>query len=305
MCAPPDADGNCSFGTEVAFTAALWREVPVRIAHVNPAMPTTPGHPGIPWRELTGWYEGEQPLRRMDSAAPDPASLSIARQVSELIPDGATIQTGLGKVPDEVLRALSSHRHLRLHSGLIGDGALDLVRSGAMAAGPSALAGVAIGSRELYESLGHEHFQFRPVTVTHDPETLAAIAGLVTINSAVEVDLFGQAYAEASSRGFLSGPGGASDYARAARRSPGGLRIVALFASAKGTSRIVAPGRGHGPVSLSRFDIDLVVTEHGFADLRFKQPGARAIALIALAAPEHREALEIAWREIARQMEED
>jgi acyl-CoA hydrolase len=304
-CSPPDENGLCSFGTEVAFPAALWRDIPVRIAHINPAMPRTAGDPGIPFGELTGWYEGDQPLRTMASGQPDPVSQAIAAHAASLVPHGATLQTGLGKIPDAVLTALASHRDLRLHTGLIGDGVLSLIRAGALAPGPSALVGTAIGSQGLYDSLRDEHFQFRPVTITHDAATLGAIDRLVTINSAMEVDLFGQVFAESSSRGFQSGPGGASDYARAARRSEGGLRIVALPSSAKGTSRVVAPGQGHGPVSLSRFDVDCVITEHGIADLRLKSHSGRAMALIPIAAPEHREPLEIAWRDIARQIQED
>jgi acyl-CoA hydrolase len=299
MCSPPDADGNCSFGTEVAHIAALWREIPVRIAHINRAMPSTPGNLGIPLAEITAFYEADQPLRALATGEPDAATLTIARHVAAYVRDGATLQTGLGKIPDAVLRALTGHRDMRFHTGLIGDGALALVRSGAMASGPTALVGVAIGSEALYRGLDHEHFQFRPVTVTHDPATLAAIKRLVTINSAMDVDLFGQVYAEASARGFQSGPGGASDYARGARASLGGLRIVALPAAAGATSRIVAPGQGHGPVSLSRFDVDVVVTEHGSADLRGKTYNERASALIAIAAPDHREALDRAWHAVA------
>jgi acyl-CoA hydrolase len=304
MCSPPDAHGNCSFGAEVSFPAALWREIPVRIAHINPLMPRTPGDPGIPMREITAFYEGEQPLRTLPGGEPDAVSKVIAGHAASLVPDGATLQTGLGKLPDAVLAALSSHQRLRLHTGLVGDGVLALLGSGALAPGQSALVGVAIGSQPLYDALDHEHFQFRPSTVTHDPDILGAIDKLVTINSAMEVDLFGQAFAESSSRGFQSGPGGASDYARGARRSNGGLRIIALPSSTKTTSRIVAPGKGHGPVSLSRFDVDLVVTEHGVADLRFRTYQERAAALIAVAAPEHREALEIGWRETARTLQE-
>lgn len=299
MCSPPDADGLCSFGTEVAFIAALWPDIPVRIAHINPAMPRTPGDPGIPFAQLNAWFEGEQPLRAVPPPRLDAAAQAIAASIAEVVPNGATIQTGLGKIPDAVLMALASHRELRLHSGLIGDGALYLVRSGAMAPGPSATVGVAIGSAELYAGVTHEHFQFRPVTVTHDPETLAGIDRLVTINSAMEVDLFGQVYAESSAQGFQSGPGGANDFARGARASGSGLRIVALPATAGPSSRIVAPGVAHGPVSLSRFDFDMVVTEHGLADLRFKDHGQRVQALIGIAAPDHRDSLAAAWRAIA------
>lgn len=296
MCSPPDDEGRCSFGTEVAFIAALWREIPVRIAHVNPAMPRTPGDPGIPFAELTGFFEAEQPLLGQAPAQSDSVSEAIAHNVARLVADGATLQTGLGKVPDAVLRTLTNHRDLRLHTGLIGDGALALLQSGAMAAGRSAVVGTAIGSPELYAGLQDEHLAFHPVTVTHDPATLGAIDRLVTINSAMEVDLFGQAYAEASARGFQSGPGGASDYARGARRSTSGLRIIALPAAAGAVSRIIVPGKGHGPVSLSRFDVDCVVTEHGVADLRNRDYPARAAALVAVAGPEHRDTLAAAWR---------
>lgn len=296
MCSPPDEHGHCSFGVETAFIAALWREIPVRIGHINPLMPRTPGDPGIPFDQLTGWFEGAQPLRTMSTAS-DEASDAIAAHIASVIADGVTLQTGLGKIPDAVLRALHGHRHLRLHSGLIGDGALALAKSGAMAPGRSAVAGVAIGSANLYASLDDDHFTFQPVTVTHDPATLARIDRLVTINSAIEVDLYGQVHAEASSRGFMSGPGGASDYARGARLSNGGLRIIALPATAGALSRIVPAGSGHGPVSLSRFDVDIVVTEHGIADLRELDHEDRAQALIRIASPAHREELARSWRD--------
>ena len=302
MCSPPDESGNCSFGTEVSLIAALWREIPVRIAHINPAMPRTPGDPGIPFAQLTAFYEGPQALRGMGAGANDPISDLIASHVAALVPDAATLQTGLGKTPDAVLAALAGHRDLRIHTGLAGDGVLALARSGAMAPGASALIGVVIGSEALYAGLDDPHFQFRPVTVTHDPATLAGIERLITINSAMAVDLFGQVYAEASSRGFQSGPGGASDFARGARASKGGLRIIALPAAAGAASRIVAPGLGHGPVSLSRFDVDVIATEHGVADLRGRTYAERAAGLIAIAAPDHREALDRAWHAVAAQL---
>lgn len=303
MCAPPDANGRCSFGTEVAFIADLWREIPVRIAHINPSMPRTTGDPGIPFADLTAYLEADAPLLAAAPRKPDPVSVAIASHVAPFVTDGATLQTGLGKVPDAVMDALHDRRGLRLHTGLLGDGALRLVRSGAMASGPSAVVGVAIGSHELYRSLDHPAFQFRPVSVTHGADRLAAIGNLVAINSALEVDLFGQAYAELTPAGLMSGPGGASDFARGARPG-GGTRIVALPATAaKGRlSRIVAPGKGSGPVSLSRMDIDVVVTEHGAADLRGRGYEARAIALIGVAAPDHRARLAAEWSRAQRKL---
>jgi len=296
MVSPPDQDGYCSFGTQVDFIADLWRDIPVRIAHINPLMPATPGHRGIPFSEITAWTSSEQPLLKSADDPHDAVSSAIGRHVAAYIPDGATLQTGLGKIPGAVLRTLVNHRNLRLHSGLVGDPILDLIAAGAMAPGASATVGVAIGSERLYSELSNPVFNFQPVTVSHDPRALGSYRKLVTINSAIEVDLFGQVYAELTPRGFMSGPGGASDFARGARLADG-LRIVALPSdAARGrVSRIVPPGEGAGPVSLSRMDVDLIVTEHGSADLRELTYQDRAAALIAIAAPEHREALSSAW----------
>ena len=300
MCSPPDDNGQCSFGTEVAFIAELWRDIPVRIAHINPAMPRTPGNPGIPFAELTAYLEANQLLPGIAETAPDAVGEAIARHISPFVKSGATLQTGLGKIPDAVLRSLADRRDLKLHSGLIGDGVLALLDSGALHRPGAATVGVAIGSERLYAMLEHPAFQFRPVSVTHDPAVLSAIDDLVPINSAIQVDLFGQAYAELTPRGLMSGPGGASDFARGARGH--GVRIVALPARAAGNSvsRIVAPGAGSGPVSLGRMDIDIVVTEHGAADLRLLGHGARAEALIAIAAPDYRDALAGQWSDTAR-----
>lgn len=299
MCAPPDGEGRCSFGTEVAFIADLWRDIPLRIAHVNPSMPRTPGDAGIPFGELTAYLEADQPLLTSTAGKPDPVAEAIATHVAPFVTDGATLQTGLGKIPDAVMGALHGRRDLRIHTGLIGDGVMGLVRSGALAPGASAVVGVAIGSPDLYAALGHPALQFRPVSVTHGADQLARIENLVTLNSALEVDLFGQAYAELTPSGLMSGPGGASDFARGARPG-GGLRIIALPASAKSgqVSRIVAPGTAGGPVSLSRMDIDIVATEHGAADLRGLGYGARAQALIDIAAPDLRPGLAAAWSEV-------
>ncbi|GAC1581489.1 MAG: acetyl-CoA hydrolase/transferase C-terminal domain-containing protein [Sphingomicrobium sp.] len=295
MLSPPDAEGRCSFGTAVDFIADLWREIPVRIAHINPSMPATPGDPGIPIDELTAFIEGDQPLRSTADGGTDAVAEAIGHHIAGLVPDGATLQTGLGKVPGAVLRALKDHRRLRVHSGLIGDAVLDLVECGALVEGRAITAGVAIGSKRLYDAVDGRMFDFRPVSVTHGFDSIRAKPPFVTINSAIEVDLFGQAFAEATPRGFASGPGGASDFARGARAGDG-LRIIALPASGPhGTSRIVAPGASTGPVSLGRTEIDIVATEHGVADLRETSYAERAAKLIALADPAQREALVRQW----------
>jgi acyl-CoA hydrolase len=299
MCSPPDESGYCSFGTEVAFVAELWRDIPMRIAHINPQMPRTSGDPGIPFEALSAYIQCDEPLLAMARARPDPTGESIAARIAHFVADGATIQTGLGKIPDAVMRSLTSRRNLRVHTGLMGEGLLDLARSGALAGDNSAVVGVAIGDSEFYRKLDHPALQFRPVSVTHGPAVLAEIDNLVTINSAIEVDLLGQAFAELTPSGLMSGPGGASDFARGARYRSG-TRIVALKSIAGTYSRIVSPGAGAGPVSLGRMDIDVVVTEYGYADLRAKGYQQRAEALISVAAPEHRPALTGAWLEYSK-----
>jgi acyl-CoA hydrolase len=142
-------------------------------------------------------------------------------------------------------------------------------------------------------------FSFRPVSYTHSMTVLAQIPLLRTINSAIAVDLYGQVYAELTPRGLMSGPGGAGDFARGAKAA-GGVRIIALPAGADGgkISRIVVPGQGPGPVSLGRQDVDVIVTEHGAADLRGLSHAQRAAALIKVAPPSHREALAAGWQAV-------
>lgn len=297
MVTPPDEDGMCSFGPTVDFVAELWPRISVRLAHVNPLMPRTRGQATIPWSEITAFTQSPQVLLGAADGVSDAAAEAIAGHIAPLIGDGATLQTGLGKVPGAVFRALTGRRNLRVHSGLIGDAVVDLEEAGALAPGVAVTAGVAIGSERLYRAISGPAYRFVPVSVTHDPLTIGAIRDFVAINSATEVDLFGQAYAEVGPKGFMSGPGGATDFARGAKVS-GGLRIVALAATAaKGAiSRIVAPNAGAGPVSLSRMDVDMVVTEFGLADLQGRSHAERAAALIAIAAPDHRDRLTTEWR---------
>ncbi len=285
MLSPPDADGLCSFGTVTDFVADLWPRIPVIIAHINPLMPRTSGTPGIPFDRLTAVIEAPQDLLTSDPGL-DEVSGRIAAHAATLVPDGATVQAGIGRTPEAVLRGLTGKRELAIHSGLIGDSAVDLLASGALRRDRPITAGVAIGTRRLYEAVSGPEFRFCPPSFTHDISTHGMIECLVTINSAISVDLDGQVYAEATPKGVVSGPGGASDFAAGARGA--GLRVIVLPASTSRSSRIVAPGAGDGPVSLGRFDTDVVVTEHGIADLRFLGTEARRAAICAIAAPEYR-----------------
>ena len=291
MVSPPDTEGMCSLGPVTDFAADILSGCETVIGHVNPLMPATRGTPGIPHDRFAAVIEAPQELGTQDPGS-DPVAEAIARHAAALIPDGATLQAGIGRIPEAVLRGLTAKRDLAIHSGLIGDSTLHLLDAGALRADSPITAGVAIGTRALYDAVSRPAFGFYPPSVTHDLARLAAIRGLVTINSAIEVDLDGQVRAEATPKGPISGPGGASDFAAGAR-GDGGLRIIALPASAArgAVSRIVRVADACGPVSLGRFDTDVVVTEHGAADLRCLSPDARRAALIAIAAPEHRAAL--------------
>jgi acyl-CoA hydrolase len=296
MVAPPDEYGLCNFGPISDFLAELWPRIPLRIAHINPLMPRTRGPSGIPYSELSAVIEGEQRLLGFAEGAADLVAQTIAEHVAVFIPDGGTVQTGLGKIPTAVLRALTGHRGIRIHSGLIGDAVLDLADAGALASGCAVTGGVAIGSQRLYSAVSGPSFAFTPVSNTHGPRVVANIDRFVAVNSAIEVDLFGQVYAEMTTQGLASGPGGASDFARGAWCG-GGLRIIALPATAAGgnVSRIVGPNGGAGPVSLGRMDTDIIVTENGAADLRGLTHRDRANALIGIAAERHRTTLLNSW----------
>nr|WP_272490786.1 acetyl-CoA hydrolase/transferase C-terminal domain-containing protein [Mesobacterium pallidum] len=291
MLASPDADGLCSFGPVTDFIADIWQQVPVLIAQINPALPATRGTPGIPFDRLTAVVEAESPLPQQDPGT-DATAQAIAAHVARLIPDGATLQTGVGRIPEAVLRGLTGKRDLAIHSGLIGDSTLDLLEAGALRPEAPITAGVAIGTDRIYGAISRPEFAFRPPSHTHAIEVLARIDPLVTVNSAIEVDLAGNVHAEATPRGPVSGPGGASDFAAGARGASD-LRIIALPATAgkSRVSRIVPAGTGTGPVSLGRFDVDVVVTENGVADLRGKGPAERRAALIRIADPAHRNIL--------------
>jgi acyl-CoA hydrolase len=294
---PPDVNGICSFGPVMDFLAELWPKIPLRIAHVNPKMPRSFGYPGIPFSELTAIIEGDTELP-VSVAGTDAASDKIGALVAGLVPDGATVQAGLGRIPEAAFASLRHHRDLAIHSGLIGDAAVALLEAGALRAQTPVTTGVAVGTRRLYDAIGDERFRFQPASYTHSTRVLSQIDRFYAINSALEVDLLGQAFSELRPGGFISGPGGGSDFAAGARGG-GGLRIVALPATAGdgAIARIVGPGKTLGPMSLSRFDIDVVVTEFGVADLRGKSYDQRAEALMAVAAPRHQAGLAAAWRE--------
>ncbi|TCK26347.1 acetyl-CoA hydrolase/transferase family protein [Pseudonocardia endophytica] len=292
--APPGPDGVCSLGIGVDYVADALPHSGILIGEINTRMPAADA-PGIPLARFDATVETDRPLPQAPDRAPDPVDRAIARRVAELVSDGDTLQLGVGSLPGAVLQELTGHRDLGLHSGMIGDGVLPLLESGVLTGARKEIdpgrvvAGTAVGSRELYDRIPELPVSFRPASYTHAPGVLARFRRLVSVNSALQVDLQGQVGAESTGGRHIGGIGGQADFSGAAARS-GGLSIIALRSTtAGGTSTIVH--RLDGPVTTGRPDVDVVVTEHGVAWLRGAPSARRPARLAAVAAPGHRDAL--------------
>jgi acyl-CoA hydrolase len=299
---PPDADGRCSFGPVSDFPGLIWPRARRRLAFVNPRLPRAVRGPTIPFEAIDVAVEAAGPYIIGDDAPPSAELSVIADRIANLIPDGAAIQTGIGGAPAAAIGRLAGRRGLVVRSGMVTEGYRTLHRAGALDETADHVTGLALGSEDFMRWAA-ETFIFADATVTHGAAVLAATPRLFALNSALEVDLFGQANLEWRAGRLASGLGGAPDFAAAARRSAGGRAVLALPSSAKAGSvpRIVA--RLEVPtVSIPRDATDLVITEHGVADLRGTGLDARAEALIAIADPAHRASLAAAWASLRRAM---
>jgi acyl-CoA hydrolase len=299
---PPRNDRTCSVGIAADFSLIAWHNAAIRVAVINPAMPDIPGAPRIALDHATAVVECESTLVA-DTGAPKPPPAeitTIARLVAEQVPDGAVLQIGIGGAPGAIWDHLINHRNLVLDSGLISPGFLTLRDAGALNPAVRHRAGIAYGPTAFYNSLARDDCaEFAGVDTTHDACRLGRHDRFTAINSAMEVDLFGQINLEWIGNRAMSGVGGAPDFARAARRSEGGQFIIALPATARrGTVSRIMPRLATPTVSMARSDVDVIVTEYGTAHLRGLSVDQRAQALIALAAPEWRAELDGKWREL-------
>ncbi|GAA1365070.1 acetyl-CoA hydrolase/transferase C-terminal domain-containing protein [Arthrobacter rhombi] len=297
---PPDRNGRVSLGIGVDYCGDALQHTRTLVAEINHAMPFIEDGPTLSLSDFAATVEVDRPLATMPLRAPDEVDQAIAGHVAGLIEDGATLQVGVGTLPNAVLQALSGHRDLGFHSGMITDGVLDLIDSGAVTGArkeidPGAVVtGSALGSANLYRRLGEPAGQacqvsFRPASYTHDPRVLSRLGGLVAINSALEVDLAGQVGSERVAGRYLGAIGGQADFSRAASLT-GARSIIALRSTSRGASTI-RPVLDGGLVTTVRADVDVVVTEHGAAVLTGLTERARALALINIAAEEHRDEL--------------
>jgi 4-hydroxybutyrate CoA-transferase len=298
--APPDSAGQCSLGPSVEFNRVVLARARRIVAVVNSATPRVRGAPCVGLDAFSEVVECDDALPTYITSGVGGVATAIASHVAPFIDDGATLQIGLGKVPGAVLEALRDRRGLRFHSGMLSDGFIGLHESGALARDHAHITCSLVGSKEFYDwAADCPNLQLRGCEETHAPARLAALDQLVAINSALEVDLFGQCNLEFVGGRAVSGPGGAPDFAAAAKRSIDGVSIVALPSSGAGVSRIRARLEPGATASLPRTDVDVVVTEHGAADLRGRSVHERADALMAIATPAARGELEAAWRAMA------
>jgi len=304
---PPDAAGNHSFGLIHDFIGAAVRKARVVIAEVNECVPFTHGDAVLPAERIDCAVRVARTPVEVFPAQIGETDLAIARVVAGYVEDGAVIQVGIGAVPDAMLRLLQDRRDLGVHSGMIGDGLVDLVEAGIVTNARKpidvgvSITGALIGTKRLYE-FAHRNpkIGMRSSAYTHNAEVLSRLPRLVTINSAMEVDLTGQVNAEQSGDQYLGGTGGQVDYVRAGARSQGGRSIIALPATAKGGKRSRIAAALSGPVTTARSDVDVIATEFGAAELKGRTLAERARRLVAIAHPDFREELDRSAREIAR-----
>jgi acyl-CoA hydrolase len=295
---PVDENGNHSCGLISDYVQAAVAKARVVIAEINDQVPFTNGET-VPASKIHVAVHVSRAPVQVPAAKIGATDEAIARHAAKYFEDGSVIQTGVGAVPDAILRLLHDRKDLGVHSGMLGDGLVELVEAGVVTnarkeidAGVS-INGALIGTKRLYD-FAHRNPRIRmcATTYTHNAAVLAQLTKLMTINSALEVDLTGQVNAEQSGAAYMGGTGGQVDFVRAGSRSLGGHSIIALSATAKdgAVSRICV--NLSGPVTTARSDVDVIVTEFGAAELKGQTLAERTRRLIAIAHPDFREELD-------------
>lgn len=296
---PPDRHGYVSLGPTIEATLQAIQVAPITIAQINPQVPRVLGDAQIPVDSITYGVEVDETLNANPVQSPDALSLTIGRQVAALIPDRAVLQVGIGRIPDAVLSQLTHHRDLGIHSEMISDGVRLLAEQGVITGRykgtdvGSIVATFAMGSEALYQFMDdNPGVLMRPVDYTNDTSIIRRHPRMISINSAIEVDLTGQVAAESIGPRIVSGVGGQMDFVRGASLSPGGRSIIALPSRTRsGQPRIVADIHSGAAITTTRNHVQFVVTEYGVAELHGRTLAQRAHQLIAVAHPDDREEL--------------
>ncbi len=293
----PDVHGYVSLGVSVDIVRAAVDSARLIIAEVNPQMPRTLGDSTLHVRDLAAMVPVDRALPEAPPEALDDVCRAIGRNVAQLIPNGATLQMGIGRIPDAVLAALAHHSDLGVHTEMFSDGVMDLAIAGVINGrrktfnAGKIVTSFIIGSERLYRWV-HDNpaVEMRPTEFTNDPTRIARHERMVAINSAIAVDLTGQVAADTVRGRFFSGIGGQVDFIRGAARSPGGVPVIALPSTAKDgkVSRIQATFEEGTGVVTSRGDVHWVVTEYGAVNLWGRSIRQRTEALIGIAHPDFR-----------------
>lgn len=304
-CSLPNEEGLVSFGVSADLATAAVECADRVIAQINPQMPFSYGDPVISINDLAAAVMTDDPLVEVPTAVPTEAEKRIGEYIAELIPDGATLQIGVGGIPNAVISALRDHRHLGLHTEAMTDGVLPLLESGVIdnslkkVMPGKSVASLALGSRELYDYMdGNRDIIFKDVAWTNNPYIIAQNPRVVSINSCLEIDLTGQVCADSIGTKIFSGIGGQHDFVYGSQLSEGGLSFLAMLSTTgKGLNKIKPVLTEGAGVVTTRFQTNFVVTEYGAVDLRGKNVAQRAKLLISVAAPQFREELEKAAAE--------
>ncbi len=293
----PDSHGYCSYGVSTDIVKSAAESARVVIAEVNSQAPRTLGDCFIHVRDIDMLVPSDEPLFEARQGEPDDLAKQIARHIANLVEDGATLQLGIGTIPDAVLHYLGDFKNLGVHTEMFSDGIIPLVEQGVITNTEKTLhrgkivASFVMGSKKLYEFISNNpQVEFHPTEYTNDPFIVAQNDKMISINAAIEVDLTGQVCADSLGTLFYSGIGGQVDFVRGASRSKGGKPIIALPSTAAGDtySRIVPFLKQGAGVVTSRGDVHYVVTEYGAAYLHGKNIRERAMALIQVAHPKFR-----------------
>jgi acyl-CoA hydrolase len=303
---PPDRHGYFSLGGHADYVAGFAGEVPFFV-EVNPRVPRTFGENQLHVSQVVGWCESETPLVELPPVPASDADRRIAAFIAERVPDGSTLQVGVGAVPNAVLELLRNHRDLGIHTELFGEGFIDLVERGVITGTRKQthrnriIATTALGTRRMFAFL-HENpaIEFWPVDDTNDPGVVAREDGIISINATLEVDFLGQCASESLGSDYWSSSGGQPDFARGAVMARRGQSFIVLHSTTSDTavSRIVPRLHPGAAVTTFKNVVDKVVTEHGVAELRGRSIRERAGALIAIAHPDHRDELRAAGRRL-------
>jgi len=296
----PDKNGYCTLGVSCDISRAAVEKADIIIAEINPNMPRVLGDGVIHISSITASIDVDYPIYAQQLKEPSPIELAIGKHVASLVEDGATLQMGIGGIPNAVLKCITNHKDLGIHTEMFSDGVIDLVERGIITnkhkkIHPGAIvSSFAIGSKKLYDFLDNNLLvRMLDIEYVNDPHTISKNPKVTAINSAIEVDIFGQVCADSIGTIQYSGVGGQVDFMRGAALSKGGKPVIAIPSTTnKGISRIVSLLKPGASVVTTRAHVHYVVTEYGIAYLHGKNLRARAKELIRIAHPDHREHLE-------------